>query len=166
MSDDQTPASDLARDLLRRTTGAPPAQRRQRSGASRRKVTEVTYSASGHDSRDPAVAGDIVDELLDSQGWRKNTEVAAAMARWDQIAGPELAAHVSAESFVDGVLTLQADSTSWATQMRLLMPSIRQAIDAAVGRGVVTDIRINGPQPPRSRGAWRVRGRGPRDTYG
>lgn len=88
------------------------------------------------------------------------------MARWEDIAGPELAAHVVAESFQDGVLLLRADSTAWATQMRLLLPSVRRAIDAAVGKNVVADIRIVGPEPPRTRGAWRVPGRGPRDTYG
>lgn len=156
---------DLARDLLRRTTGTAAAPSRRRRSATR-STTDPTYSGSGADPRDPLTAGAVVDALLDSEGWRKNTEVAAALARWDQIVGPELAAHVTAESFVDGVLTLQADSTAWATQMRLLLPSIRSAIDGALGRGVVADIRINGPQAPRTRGAWRVPGRGPRDTYG
>lgn len=156
---------DLARDLLRRTTGAPAPSRGRRSTP--RTTNDPTYSGSGVDPRDPLPAGAVVDALLDSQGWRKNTEVAAALARWEQIVGPELAAHVTAESFADGVLTLKADSTAWATQMRLLLPSIRKAIDGALGRGVVADIRINGPQAPtRSRGAWRVPGRGPRDTYG
>lgn len=156
---------DLARDLLRRATGTHTSPRKRR-GARRSGADEPTYSGAGKDPRDPLSAGDVVESLLDSEGWRKNTEVAAALARWDQIVGPELAAHVSAESFIDGVLTLKADSTAWATQMRLLLPSIRKAIDTAVGRGVVADIRINGPQAPRTRGAWRVPGRGPRDTYG
>lgn len=164
MTEESAKDEDLARDLMRRTTGVAPTSKRKR--VSRRQPEDATYSAAGDDPRDPVPAGSIVDDLLDTQGWRKNTDVAAAMARWDQIAGPELAAHVVADSFVDGVLTLQADSTAWATQMRLLLPSIRKAIDAAVGRGVVADIRINGPQPPRRRGAWRVPGRGPRDTYG
>ena len=108
----------------------------------------------------------FVEELVAAQGWEEGTKVAAAMARWDDIAGPELAAHVKAESFTEGVLMLRADSTAWATQMRLLLPSVRRAIDAAVGSGVVADIRIVGPEPPRTKGAWRVPGRGPRDTYG
>lgn len=107
-----------------------------------------------------------VDELVDAQQWREQTRLAAAIARWDDIAGPDLAAHVQAASFEAGVLTLQADSTSWATQLRLLLPTLRAKIDAEVGRGVVADIVVRGPQAPLRRGAWRVPGRGPRDTYG
>jgi len=160
----EQPEDDLARDLLRRTTGS-----RRRGTPQRRRGKwpgEPIYSGADGDERDPVTASDAVEQLLDVQGWRSHTQVAAAMARWQQIAGPELAAHVTADSFVDGVLTLRADSTTWATQMRLLLPTVRQAIDAAVGIGVVADIRIEGPRPPKTRGLWRVPGRGPRDTYG
>jgi predicted nucleic acid-binding Zn ribbon protein len=105
-------------------------------------------------------------QVVSEQGWQRNTQLAAAMARWEDIAGPEVAAHVVAESFTDGVLTLRADSTAWATQLRMLLPTLRERIDAAVGQGVVADINVQGPHRARQRGAWRVKGRGPRDTYG
>jgi len=123
-------------------------------------------STTVNNDRDPVLAEQVVSALVEQQGWSERTAVAAAMARWDDIAGPEIAAHVQAESFDRGVLTLRADSTAWATQMRLLLPTVRRSIDAAVGSGVVADIVIVGPQAPRSKGAWRVPGRGPRDTYG
>ena len=51
--------------------------------------------------------------------------------------------------------------------MRLLLPQLRQAIDRAVGTGVVADISVVGPQAPSwTAGPRRVPGRGPRDTYG
>lgn len=127
---------------------------------------EPTLSGPGPDVRDPMSVSRAVDELLDSQGWRERTAVAAALARWEDIAGPDIAAHVTAESFDDGVLSLVADSTAWATQLRMLMPHLRARVDAVVGRGVVAEITVRGPTPPKQRGAWRVRGRGPRDTYG
>ncbi|MCB0916000.1 MAG: DUF721 domain-containing protein [Actinobacteria bacterium] len=164
---------DLAADLLARLGGAggqPPPGRR-RTGPARRSrqrtdPPEPEYSGPGPGGRDPVTAGDAVQEVVAAQGWKRNTQLAAAMARWDDIAGPEVAAHVVAESFTDGVLTLRADSTAWATQLRMLLPTLRHRIDAAVGQGVVADINVKGPDAPRQRGSWRVPGRGPRDTYG
>ena len=91
---------------------------------------------------------DAVGALIDQQNWRERTRLAAALARWSDIAGPDVAAHVVAESFDEGVLTLRADSTAWATQMRLLLPTIRTRIDAEIGRGVVADISVKGPTAP------------------
>ena len=162
-----TAADDLAGDMLARVASAPRRQGTPKTGKRRPSgAGQPSFSSAGPDVRDPVPAGRAVEELVAAQGWEEGTKVAAAMARWEDIAGPELAAHVKAESFTDGVLLLRADSTAWATQMRLLLPSVRRAIDAAVGAGVVADIRIVGPEPPRTRGAWRVPGRGPRDTYG
>ena len=71
------------------------------------------------------------------------------------------------ESFEEGILILAAESTTWATQVRLMLPQLRKNIDAAVGTGVVSDIRIQGPQGPSWKsGPRHVKGRGPRDTYG
>jgi predicted nucleic acid-binding Zn ribbon protein len=61
---------------------------------------------------------------------------------------------------------VRTSSTAWAEQLRLMMPVLRTALDAHVGAGVVRDIKVVGPAPPRTRGRLRVRGRGPRDTYG
>lgn len=174
MSDD-----DLAADLLgRMREGSATRRSANTSGRStaasfpgRRsrtpRPTDPQYSGAAPDDRDPVSADRAVDELLDGQGWRERTTVAAALARWDDIAGPDIAAHVVAESFTDGVLTLRADSTTWATQLRLLLPQVRRRVDAALGQTVVRDIVVRGPSPPRQRGALRVRGGlGPRDTYG
>jgi predicted nucleic acid-binding Zn ribbon protein len=89
------------------------------------------------------------------------------MARWPQVVGADLADHVVPESFTDGQLILRADSTAWATQVRLLLPQLRTEIDREVGRGLVADISVVGPQAPSwVAGPRRVAGRGPRDTYG
>lgn len=67
----------------------------------------------------------------------------------------------------DGELTVQADSTAWATQLRLLQRQLLAKIAAGVGDGVVKRLRVQGPTAPSWRhGPRRVPGRGPRDTYG
>lgn len=129
----------------------------------RPKTTSATYS----DSRDPATVGDAVEALIADQGWQDSAAVARLMGDWSDIVGADLAEHVRPTSFQDAQLTLQASSTTWATQVRLLLPDLQRAVDSAVGRGVVRRIVVQGPQGPTWKsGPRHVKGRGPRDTYG
>jgi predicted nucleic acid-binding Zn ribbon protein len=49
----------------------------------------------------------------------------------------------------------------------MLQGQILAKINAAVGQGVVTSLRISGPAAPSWRkGERHIKGRGPRDTYG
>ncbi len=89
------------------------------------------------------------------------------MGRWAQIVGEEIAAHVSPETFEGGTLTVRADSTAWATQVRLLAPTLLRRLAEELGEGVVERVAVGGPAGPSWRkGLRRVPGRGPRDTYG
>jgi predicted nucleic acid-binding Zn ribbon protein len=65
-------------------------------------------------------------------------------------------------------LTVAADSTAWATQLRLLAGQLVKRLNAELGDGTVLRVRVIGPvTSTRQPGQWRVRGsRGPRDTYG
>ena len=87
--------------------------------------------------------------------------------RWTQLVGPEVAEHAQPVALRDGELTVQANSTAWATQLRLLQRHLIARITAGVGSGVVTKLRVQAPAAPSwHRGPRHVRGRGPRDTYG
>jgi predicted nucleic acid-binding Zn ribbon protein len=86
---------------------------------------------------------------------------------WDAVVGPEIAAHCRPVKLENGELTLEAESTAWATQLRLLTGKLMARLAAEVGTGVVTRLHVHGPVAPSwSKGPKRVRGRGPRDTYG
>ena len=118
-------------------------------------------------NRDPELLGSAVDRLSRDRGWAAEASAASLTTRWAEIVGPELADHVQPESFDEGVLLLRAESTSWATQVRLLMGTVRTAIDQAIGAGVVTKVTVKGPTAPSWKSGPRsVPGRGPRDTYG
>ncbi len=112
--------------------------------------------------------GGAWSRLVDDHGWRQGLDVARLLGMWSEIVGAANAEHASPESFEpeSGVLLIRTSSTAWAEQLRLMMPTLRTAIEAQVGPGVVRDIKVVGPTPPRTRGRLRVRGRGPRDTYG
>ena len=95
--------------------------------------------------------------------------IAGVRVRWEEIVGSQIAAHATVESFEVGRLTLRADSSAWAQQLRLLMPTIEGAVDRALGPGGgKVEIRVLGPAGTTWRhGRVAVRGgRGPRDTYG
>ncbi len=138
-----------------------------RPGARRRKDRPAGGGPASA-GRDPRLLGDQIDEFIDERGWRTELSVGSVLGRWDTIVGPEVAQHCHPVEFIEGVLTVRAESTAWATQLRLLAVSMLGALAAEVGEGVVTDVRIVGPSAPSwSRGSLRATdGRGPRDTYG
>jgi predicted nucleic acid-binding Zn ribbon protein len=119
---------------------------------------------------DPEPLGAAIEGLIDAQGWREPAAVASVFGRWAQIVGADLAAHTRPDTLADGELTVTADSTAWATQLRLLAAQLVRRLNAELGDGVVRQVRVRGPaaaSPGRRPGQWRVRdSRGPRDTYG
>ncbi len=124
-------------------------------------------SAAGPDDRDPALLGAQLERLLLDRGWTADVTVGSVMGRWAEIVGPEIADHVRPVTFEGSVLTVQAESTAWATQRRLLTSALLGRIDGVVGPGVVTEFVVLGPAAPSwVKGRRRVQGPGPRDTYG
>jgi predicted nucleic acid-binding Zn ribbon protein len=120
---------------------------------------------------DPEPLNSAIRSLIDGRGWREAAAGGSVFSRWAEIVGPDLAAHTRPDGLADGELTVIADSTAWATQLRLLAAELVRRPAAEVGDGVVLRVRVRGPAaaagPPRRPGEWRVRGsRGPRDTYG
>jgi predicted nucleic acid-binding Zn ribbon protein len=108
-----------------------------------------------------------IEGLLDDQGWRTSAAVGSVFGRWEQIVGEALAAHTRPGGFTDGELLVIADSTAWATQVRLLRAQLIRRLNSELGDGTVTGVKVRGPVPPQRRGQWRVRDtRGPRDDYG
>jgi predicted nucleic acid-binding Zn ribbon protein len=122
--------------------------------------------ASGPDARDPALLSEQMDKLLLDRGWNLDVAVGSVMGRWPSIVGADVAAHSTPTAFEAGVLTVRADSTAWATQLRLMSATLLRRLETEIG-DVVTDIRVVGPTAPSwRRGPRRSEGRGPRDTYG
>jgi predicted nucleic acid-binding Zn ribbon protein len=116
---------------------------------------------------DPQPLGSAIGGLLDTRGWQQRAAMGSVFGRWAEIVGHDLAAHTRPDSFADGELTVTADSTAWATQVRLLAPVLVRRLSIELGDGSVRRVKVRGPAPPRQRGGWRVPGsKGPGDTYG
>ena len=164
---------DAAADAIARARRASRAQTHSTTASPAYGRSTSGPSSSGPDVRDPTLVGAAISHLVADRGWEKQTAVGGLTGRWNEIVGANVAEHVVPETFEqapDGsgvVLVLRADSTAWATSLRLLLPSIRARIDTELGAGTVRDISILGPAAPSWRhGKFSVPGRGPRDTYG
>jgi predicted nucleic acid-binding Zn ribbon protein len=168
----QPRGSDLARAALQaareaakaKGTGATPVRRRGAGSGSRRRRR---WSSAGPDERDPQPLGRLAARVATDRGWGGRLAGGHVFGRWARIVGEDVAEHATPVSLDNGVLTVQADSTAWATQLRLLHSQLLAKIAAGVGGGVVTKLKVAGPAAPSWRyGPRHVRGRGPRDTYG
>ncbi|MFF0751210.1 DUF721 domain-containing protein [Streptomyces sp. NPDC004267] len=163
---------DLARVALRaakeqaRARGAAAAQKKQaRRGGGLR-------SGARADGRDPMALGAAINRLITERGWETPAAVGGVMGRWPQIVGEDLAKHCVPlkydEDPEERVLTVQCDSTAWATQLRLLAPRLVARLNEDLGHGTVRMIKVLGPGGPRrGYGPLRAPGStGPGDTYG
>ncbi|MEV7400284.1 DciA family protein [Streptomyces sp. NPDC091267] len=163
---------DLARVALRaakeqaRARGAAAQQKKQaRRGGGLR-------SGARADGRDPLPLGAAINRLITERGWEAPAAVGGVMGRWPQIVGDDLANHCVPlrydEDPAERVLTVQCDSTAWATQLRLLAPQLVARLNADLGHGTVRMIKVLGPGgPQRKFGPLRAPGsKGPGDTYG
>jgi predicted nucleic acid-binding Zn ribbon protein len=116
---------------------------------------------------DPQPLSAALDGLLGDHGWRTAAAVGSVFGRWDQLVGPDVAAHTRPERFSDGELLVIADSAAWATQVRLLTSAVLRRLNEELGHGTVTRVVVRGPAPPRRMGPLRVRGtREHNDDYG
>src|SRR6478735_8096604 len=139
-----------------------PAKRAPAAGGKRRR-----WSGPGPDARDPQTFSAATRDLAQSRGWSKQVAEGSVMGQWATVVGDQIADHAVPTSLRDGVLTVSAESTAWATQLRMVQAQLLAKIAAAVGDGVVTSLKIVGPVAPSWRkGRYHIAGRGPRDTYG
>jgi predicted nucleic acid-binding Zn ribbon protein len=167
----QLHGSDLARAALRAAKEASKAKpsespvRRRGAGAGSRKRRR--WSAAGPDERDPQPRGRRAAPVGPARGGAARPAGGNVFGRWARIVGEDVAVHATPVALEDAVLTVRADSTAWATQLRLLQRQLLAKIAAGVGDGVVKRLKIQGPAAPSWRhGSRHVPGRGPRDTYG
>ena len=169
------PGMDLVRRALEEARSTARGQGKQ-VGQGRRSPTAQRagpdsrrrrWSGPGPDSRDPQPLGGVARELSSSRGWSPRVAEGTVFAQWTQVVGEQIAEHAEPTGLRDGTLTIAAESTAWATQLRMVQAQVLAKIAAAVGEGVVTSLRITGPTAPSWRkGPRHISGRGPRDTYG
>jgi predicted nucleic acid-binding Zn ribbon protein len=167
----ETPAGSgpaLARAALDAALSKRRASGRPRPGGDGRQPRRLRgYSGPGPDPRDPQLFGSLLERFVKQRGWQRPAAEASVFGHWERVVGADVAAHCRPIKLENGELTVEAESTAWATQLRMLAGKLLIRIAGEVGNNVVKRLHIHGPSTPSwSRGPRRVNGRGPRDTYG
>lgn len=144
---------DLARQIARAARGGRIKPRRR---------------ASTEDHTDGLTPlGELIGEVVERQGWTRQLNVRQLLLRWPALVGSVNAAHCEPEHYDDGVLTVRAESSTWAASLRMIAPQLVATLNEALGQGSVVKVVVVGPQAPSwKKGKRSVPGRGPRDTYG
>jgi predicted nucleic acid-binding Zn ribbon protein len=172
---DEQVGGDLASDALRSAraiaTGRAGGRTTSRYARRRRRAADSPgggYSGARPDERDPMSIGAIVGRSMTELGWVGPLAEARLLGHWASVVGPEIASRCQPVSLVDGELKISAESTAWATQLRLMAPQLLARICREMPAGTVRRLAISGPSGPSwKRGPWSMRGgRGVRDTYG
>ena len=163
-----TPPAEVARAALNRAKAAA-LGRGIRPGQEprRRSPIEPLRGSPGKSGRDPLLVADTLAALVRERGWSEDVSVGGVVGRWRDVVGGQIADHCTPETFEEGVLVVRTDSTSWATNLKLLAPQLLRRLADDVGEGVVREVKVVGPVGPGfKRGPRSVPGRGPRDTFG
>ena len=63
-------------------------------------------------------------------------------ARWEEAVGPQIAAHATPASLVDGVLVVDVDHPTWATQLRFLETDLLARLRDVAGADELTRIEL------------------------
>ncbi len=157
--------TDLAERIAAAARGATPVRRRSRRASASQEDT--AWSGPGPTRRDPQPASEVLDKVLRKRGWKKQLSVVSLLPRWAEFVGDVNAAHTKPERYEAGVLTVRAESTTWATALTTMAPLVVAKLNDILGAKTVSRIQVLGPQAPSwKKGRRSVPGRGPRDTYG
>ncbi len=117
---------------------------------------------------DPEKLSNILGDLVATRDWKKGIAEGTLFTKWREIVGNEIADHCEPITLFEGRLTIKAESTSWATQLRLMTPELLKSIRSRSEGALVDELTVIGPNAPSwKRGLRTIRGaKGPRDTYG
>lgn len=164
---------DLARAAARAAAAGPAGPRKLPRATSdpslfRRRTGGSRMSGAHPDDRDPQLLGPSLERLVSRRGWDMDLKVQGVFGRWAELVGDDVAGHSTPETLDGGKLVVRTDSTAWATQLKLLAPTVVRRLNEELGHGTVDVLEVLGPHLPTwKKGPRSVRdGRGPRDTYG
>jgi predicted nucleic acid-binding Zn ribbon protein len=117
---------------------------------------------------DPQSLSSVLSELVTLRDWRQGIAEGSLFTEWVTVVGSDVGSHSTPISLIDGVLTVQASSTAWATQLTLMASTLLKTISSSAPGALVEEILVLPPGAPNwKKGIRTIRNsRGPRDTYG
>jgi predicted nucleic acid-binding Zn ribbon protein len=117
---------------------------------------------------DPQSFADVLNNFVANRDWSESLSEGNFLNSWSEVVGAEIGEHATPLTLDDGVLTIQASSTAWATQLNLISADLLAKIQSSSVGVLVERIVVLGPKAPSwKKGVRTIKGaRGPRDTYG
>ena len=117
---------------------------------------------------DPQPLNSVLSELVATRDWRQGIAEGSLFTEWVSVVGAEVGSHSTPISLMDGLLTVQASSTAWATQLTLMAETLLKTISSSAPGALVDEIVVLPPGAPSwKKGIRSIRNsRGPRDNYG
>jgi predicted nucleic acid-binding Zn ribbon protein len=117
--------------------------------------------------RDPLHMSDALKELTGHLGWDASLAEAKMFVEWPSLVGEGVADHAKPVGVENGKLIIQASSSAWATQLRLMRHELIVVLAEKLPEVPIDSITVLAPGAPSwKNGPRSVPGRGPRDTYG
>ena len=117
---------------------------------------------------DPQPLADVLNKFVEQRSWSESLSEGNFLVHWVDVVGTEIGEHAIPLTLDEGVLTIQASSTAWATQLNLIAGDLLEKIRSSASGVLVEKIVVLGPKSPSwKKGVRSIKGaRGPRDTYG
>jgi predicted nucleic acid-binding Zn ribbon protein len=102
---------------------------------------------------EPRQLSDSLDRATRRLGGPRTAVLTQVFAGWEQVVGPDVAAHAQPRSLRDGVLVIAVDQPAWASQLRFLGGDLLARIRDATGCSDVTEIlvKVVGERDPSTR---------------
>jgi predicted nucleic acid-binding Zn ribbon protein len=136
--------------------------------SSRRNRVQNIDDTPREKNEDPQAIHSVISELVSDRQWQQGIAEGSLFTEWLSVVGGDIGSHSTPLSLVDGLLTLQATSSAWATQLTLMKSHLLTTIRNSAPGALVEEISVLPPGAPSwKKGIRAIRNsRGPRDTYG
>jgi len=82
---------------------------------------------------DPVPITKSLDSIMKSLRGTDRIQVGGVFGKWDVAVGPQIAAHVRPVKLDQGTLLVEADTSTWATQVKFLSDTIVDRLRAEAG---------------------------------
>ncbi len=87
-----------------------------------------------------ATAGALLGDLLTQWGMTGKLQAYRAWQVWDEVVGPQIAAHARPARIREGVLEVRVDQAVWMQQLQLLKPKLLARLNERLGEETIRDI--------------------------
>jgi predicted nucleic acid-binding Zn ribbon protein len=90
----------------------------------------------------PSPVGDTLGALVKRRGWEERLRGSTAASRWVEVVGDDLATRCEPVRVAGGTLVVRAESQVWATQLKYLIPQLKDNATRLLGEGTIRNVRL------------------------